>query len=73
MAVSFRYFVGDAEIVDSQLPVPGEPSWMRLPWDRLGLVLGPAAMLAWIFWGPSQNVTPEAHRLAGVLLLWDCR
>ncbi len=35
----------------------------------MGLVLGPAAMLAWIFWGPSQAVTPEAHRLGGVLLL----
>ena len=69
VAVSFRYFVGDALIVDSQLPDPGEPSWMRLPWDRLGLVLGPAAMLAWIVWGPSESVTPEAHRLGGVLLL----
>ncbi len=69
MAATFRYFVGNAEIVDSQLPVPGEPSWMRLPWDRLGLVLGPAAMLAWILWGPSESVTPEAHRLGGVLLL----
>ena len=51
------------------MPEPGEPSWMRLPWDRLGLVLGPAAMLAWIFWGPARTLTPEAHRLCGVLLL----
>ncbi|MBI3839075.1 MAG: SLC13/DASS family transporter [Planctomycetia bacterium] len=37
--------------------------------DRVGLILGPVVMLAWIAWGPSEAVTPEAHRLAGVLLL----
>ena len=55
--------------MDSQQPDPDEPSWLQVSWDRLGLVLGPAAMLAWIFWGPSEHVTPEAHRLGGVLLL----
>ncbi len=51
------------------MPIEGEPWWLRLPWDRLGLVLGPAAMLAWMAWGPRHDVTPEAHRLVGVLLL----
>jgi sodium-dependent dicarboxylate transporter 2/3/5 len=40
-----------------------------LPWDRLGLVLGPAAMMAWLGFGPREGLTPEAHRLAGVLVL----
>lgn len=38
-------------------------------WDRLGLVLGPAVMLIWLVAGPAESLTPEAHRLAGVLLL----
>ena len=40
-----------------------------MPWDRLGLVLGPAAMVAWLVLVPRGEITPEAHRLAGVLLL----
>jgi sodium-dependent dicarboxylate transporter 2/3/5 len=45
------------------------PWWLRLRWDRLGLVLGPAVMIAWIALGPRTSLTPEAHRLCGVLLL----
>lgn len=48
---------------------PSQPALLRLPWDRIGLVLGPVAMLAWLLWGPREAVTPEAHRLSGVLLL----
>ena len=40
-----------------------------MPWDRLGLVLGPAAMVVWLIGGGSESLTPEAHRLSGVLLL----
>lgn len=39
-----------------------------VPWDRLGLVLGPAVMAAWLAWGPGDALTPEAFRLSGVLL-----
>jgi sodium-dependent dicarboxylate transporter 2/3/5 len=31
-------------------------------------VLGPVALLAWIAWGPREALTPEAHRLAGILI-----
>lgn len=44
------------------------PGHRGFPWDRLGLVLGPAAMAAWLTWGQA-DISPEAHRLAGVLLL----
>src|SRR5262249_48609885 len=56
-------------VVNSAPSPSDQPAWLRLPWDRLGLVLGPAAMLAWFFYGPHESVTPEAHRLCGVLLL----
>ena len=46
-----------------------EPQWLQFPWDRWGLVIGPAAMLAWFAWGPSGSLTFEAHRLSGVLIL----
>jgi sodium-dependent dicarboxylate transporter 2/3/5 len=47
----------------------GEPAWLRVPWDRIGLVLGPVAMVAWLAFGNVASITPEAHRLSGVLLL----
>ncbi|HEX4128863.1 MAG TPA: DASS family sodium-coupled anion symporter [Pirellulales bacterium] len=40
-----------------------------LPLDRIGLVLGPATMLAWFVWGPHELLTPEALRLSGIMLL----
>lgn len=46
-----------------------QPALLRLPWDRIGLALGPAVMMAWLVWGPREAVTPEAHRLSAVLLL----
>jgi sodium-dependent dicarboxylate transporter 2/3/5 len=46
-----------------------EPAVLRFAWDRLGLVLGPVVLVAWNVWGPRESLTPEAHRLAGVLLL----
>ncbi|MEX0979160.1 MAG: SLC13 family permease, partial [Pirellulales bacterium] len=55
--------------MSSHAPSPEEPAWLRLPWDRLGLVLGPAAMAAWLVFADVASLTPEAHRLAGVLLL----
>lgn len=42
---------------------------MRLPMDRIGLVLGPVVMIAWILSPRSESLTPEAHRFAGVFLL----
>jgi sodium-dependent dicarboxylate transporter 2/3/5 len=55
--------------VDSQQQVSDQIARLHFPWDRVGLVLGPAAMLAWLVWGPGESLTPEAHRLAGVLIL----
>ena len=52
-----------------QLPPGEELTRLRFPFDRWGLVLGPLAMVAWLAWGPQQGLTPEAHRLAGVLIL----
>lgn len=37
--------------------------------DRLGLILGPALLIAWLLLVPPRLLTPEAHRLAGVMLL----
>ncbi len=33
------------------------------------MVLGPAAMAAWLTFGTTVDISPEAHRLSGVLLL----
>jgi solute carrier family 13 (sodium-dependent dicarboxylate transporter), member 2/3/5 len=55
--------------VDARLPQPGEPSWWQFPWDRWGLLLGPAAMAAWYAWGGGGDLSPGANRLCGVLLL----
>ncbi len=46
-----------------------ESSWSAISWDRWGLLLGPAALVAWLAFGPREGLTPEAHRLSGVLLL----
>jgi sodium-dependent dicarboxylate transporter 2/3/5 len=64
--------VDDPSVVSSPAPPQPEPIWLRLPWDRLGLVLGPAAMIAWLVFGISDDVPADmvqAYRLAGVLLL----
>jgi len=45
------------------------PEWLRFPWDRVGLVLGPLVMIAWLIFGQAIDLPSEAHRLAGVLLL----
>src|SRR5690349_17952939 len=42
---------------------------MRMPVDRIGLVLGPAVMFAWLLSPKAESLTPEAHRFAGVFLL----
>ncbi len=41
----------------------------RFPWDRIGLIAGPLAMIAWLALGNSPGLSAEAHRLCGVLLL----
>lgn len=40
----------------------------QLPIDRIGLVLGPVALVAWLLFD-NPSLTPEAHRLMAVLLL----
>lgn len=37
--------------------------------DRIGLLLGPLILAAWLVFVPQGDLTPEAHRLAGILLL----
>jgi di/tricarboxylate transporter len=46
-----------------------EHAWLRLPIDRIGLLLGPAVLLAWLLLVPAGPLRPEAHRLAGIMLL----
>jgi sodium-dependent dicarboxylate transporter 2/3/5 len=46
-----------------------EPAWLWLPFDRIGLLLGPVVAGAWLLFGDPGSLSPEAHRLAGVMLL----
>jgi sodium-dependent dicarboxylate transporter 2/3/5 len=50
---------------------PHEPESRRLaiPFDRIGLVLGPSLLVGWIVFVERGDLAPEAHRLAGVMLL----
>lgn len=41
----------------------------RIGLDTIGLVVGPAAMLGWIWLLDAGSLTTEAHRLAGIMLL----
>src|SRR5437588_9999221 len=43
--------------------------WQALPLDRAGLILGPLLMLGWLTLTDRGGLTPEAHTLAGILLL----
>lgn len=45
-----------------------QPDSSLLTLDRFGLILGPVAMLVWLLF-VDVGLPPEAHRLAGVLLL----
>jgi sodium-dependent dicarboxylate transporter 2/3/5 len=49
---------------------PSDPG-TGIPFDRIGLIVGPAAMMGWLaFTDPAAlGLTAEAHRLFGVLLL----
>lgn len=53
----------------STAPPGAEPALLALPWDRIGLLLGPLALAAWVLFVDRGGLTPEAHRLAGVMLL----
>ncbi|REK05526.1 MAG: hypothetical protein DWQ37_23735 [Planctomycetota bacterium] len=55
--------------MNASQPPTQDPAWLRFPWDRLGLVLGPALMTAWYAFGGNVAVEPEAYRLSGVLIL----
>ena len=37
--------------------------------DRIGLILGPIGMMAWIYLVDRGSLSPEAHRLAGIMIL----
>jgi sodium-dependent dicarboxylate transporter 2/3/5 len=50
-------------------PASREPAWVRLPRDRIGLILGPFALIGWVGLVPTGPLTPEAHRLFGILIL----
>src|SRR5262245_2700105 len=50
------------------MPDPTPAPWYRPPLDRVGLVLGPLLLIGWLVWGDRGSLTPEAHRLAGILL-----
>lgn len=39
-----------------------------LPVDRIGLILGPILLIAWLLFVPRGELTPEAHRLCGIFL-----
>jgi sodium-dependent dicarboxylate transporter 2/3/5 len=41
---------------------------LLFPFDRLGFVLGPIMLVGWLMTEPG-SLTPEAHRLAGIMLL----
>src|SRR5262245_16039485 len=43
--------------------------WQALPYDRAGLVLGPLLLIGWLTLADRGGLTPEAHTLAGILLL----
>lgn len=45
------------------------PGWLRLPFDRIGFVLGPVLLVGWLTLTDRGSLTPEAHRLAGIMLL----
>jgi sodium-dependent dicarboxylate transporter 2/3/5 len=46
-----------------------DAAWLRLPFDRIGLFLGPAVLATWIFLTDPGALSPQAHRLAGIWLL----
>lgn len=61
---------GSAPETNTAVPPPAdEPAGFGLPLDRIGLVLGPAAMAGWILLVDPGSLSPEAHRLAGIMLL----
>src|SRR5262245_42994443 len=53
----------DAEVLEE------EHAWLQLPTDRIGLFLGPAVLLGWLLFIHPAALSPEAHRLAGIMLL----
>ena len=48
---------------------PDNPPATRLPIDLIGLVLGPVLMCGWLLFVDRGSLSPEAHKLAGILLL----
>src|SRR5262245_43947198 len=50
-------------------PPEEEPAWLGLRLDRVGLVLGPLLLVGWLLFVERGSLTPDAHRLAGILLL----
>lgn len=44
-------------------------AWSRIPLDRIGLVAGPLVLVVWLVAVDPGSLSPEAHRLSGILLL----
>lgn len=42
---------------------------MKLPLDRIGLFFGPVVLIAWLLFVPQGDLSVEAHRLSGILIL----
>ncbi|MGD9723711.1 MAG: DASS family sodium-coupled anion symporter [Pirellulales bacterium] len=55
--------------MNDTLPPRDALARLHLPWDFVGLLLGPAALVAWLQWGSTATLTPEAHRLSAILIL----
>jgi solute carrier family 13 (sodium-dependent dicarboxylate transporter), member 2/3/5 len=60
---------------DSATSPPAPETRETAPWrsalalDRVGLFLGPALLVGWLAFIDRSSLSPEAHRLAGILLL----
>jgi sodium-dependent dicarboxylate transporter 2/3/5 len=50
-------------------PPPDAYRWPVLRPDRLGFVLGPLLLVGWLVFTRPGELRPEAHRLAGILML----
>jgi sodium-dependent dicarboxylate transporter 2/3/5 len=49
-------------------PAVSASPWLRIPLDRVGLVAGPLVLIVWLVAVDRGSLSPEAHRLAGILL-----
>src|SRR5688572_17333658 len=50
-------------------PPHRDVTWLQMPLDRIGLVLGPLVLVCWLTLVDPGPLTVHAHVLAGILLL----